>query len=80
MEKDKYGSEPLSNFDLIKAVSKDLKDRVNIVDTTKLTGNEDLENDIFKGRGHTIIFLPNEGQEVGHWVGMVRSGKGKNLL
>lgn len=78
IEKDKYGSEPLSNFDLIKAVSKELKDRVNIVDTTKLNGNEDLERDIFKGRGHIIVFLENPGQDVGHWVGLVRSGKGKN--
>ena len=73
---DKYGSEPLSNHDLIRAVAKDLKDRVNIVDTTKLTGNEDVE-DLFHGRGHAIIFLENPGQEVGHWVAMVRSGKGK---
>ena len=37
-------TDPLSNHDLLRAISKEMKERGNIVDTTELTGNEDLED------------------------------------
>lgn len=63
---------PLSNYDLLDAVMKDMKDRGNIIDTTKLTGAETPEQ-IFKGRGHAILFeMPPGAEDVGHWTCLLR--------
>ena len=76
IEKDKYGVMPLSNFDLIREVSK-VKDRVNIIDTTDTSHINNVE-DIFKNRGHAILFIPpkKNDSEVGHWVVLTRQDTG----
>ena len=78
LEGDKYGVEPLSNFDLINIVAKDLKDRLNIVDLRNTTHLE-KKDDIFHNTGHCILFVPNETSEseIGHWVALVQQNKNK---
>jgi hypothetical protein len=80
IEEDKYGVVPLSNFDLINEVAKDLNDRVNIVDTTRLDNLNNVE-DIFRGTGHAILFLPSDepNNPVGHWVSITRQHKGGRM-
>ena len=73
--------EPLSNYDLINAVSKDLHMRCNIVDVGDLDGNEDLDKDIFKGRGHCILFeMPDPNADIGHWTALIRNKDSANCI
>lgn len=74
---EKEDVDPLSNYDLIKIVSKDLKDRANIIDTTKPHTYNDF-NDLWKGRGHCILFENPNKKQVGHWTALLRQkAKGK---
>lgn len=67
---------PLSNFDLLKGITKEMKERGNIYDMGEIDDAQNLE-DIFKGRGHTILFEPpEEGSDVGHWTALLRNEKG----
>jgi hypothetical protein len=71
---------PLSNFDLIREISKDMKDRTNIIDIGEIDKYNTVE-DIFNGRGHAVLFIPpKDGGDVGHWTVLLRSNKGKKCL
>lgn len=76
-ETDKYGVSPLSNYDIVNTVTKDMKDRVNIIDTQELEDINTIE-DIFHNRGHAVLFLPPDdgSTPVGHWVCLLRQKTG----
>lgn len=65
---------PLSNFDLLKVISKEMKERGNIFDMSNINGVSDIEQ-IFKNRGHAILFEPDPNGDIGHWTALVRSPK-----
>lgn len=71
--------EPMSNFDIIKTLYKEMKERANIIDTRKITGNESFNN-LWNNKGHCILFEPNEDDinGVGHWTALVRQKGNKN--
>ena len=72
-------NKPLSNYDLLREISKDMKMRGNIVDMREIEKYNDVEN-VFKGRGHAILFEPPENGDpngVGHWTCLTRTNKGK---
>ena len=73
---DKYGSEPLSNIDLIKTIAKEMKDRCNIVDTTNMNKYNTIEDIFGNGRGHAILFSKPDGGEIGHWTTLLRRRDG----
>ena len=77
-DKDKYGVEPLSNFEIIRILSNEIKERCNIVDTTRNLNHLNNIEDLFQKRGHFIMFLPseNKNERVGHWVVCVRQKEG----
>ena len=66
--------EPLSNFDLVRAITKDMKIRGNVYDTRDIDSANDIE-DIFKGRAHTILFEenPNPNEDIGHFTVLLRN-------
>lgn len=80
MEQDKYGSEPLSNYDLIKEIANEMKEKANIVDTTKLRPNMNIEQLFQNGRGHAILFENPEGEDVGHWTILLRRKEDKSKI
>lgn len=64
---------PLSCVDIVEMM-KDINERAErpfIVDKD-IKASWNIE-DIFKGKGHAILFHPHEGQEYGHWVVLTRS-------
>lgn len=67
---------PLSNFDLIHTIAKDMKERANIVDTRQINKYNNLEQ-LFQGRGHAILYEPSEDpkSDIGHWTCLVRQRK-----
>jgi hypothetical protein len=75
METDRFGSKPLSNFDLIREVANEMKEKANIVDTTKLQPNMNIES-LFKGRGHAILYENPDKSDVGHWTICLRRNDG----
>jgi hypothetical protein len=64
------GDIPLSWADLTKLIG-EMSERANIQFDDKFTANSTLE-DVFRGRGHCILFHKWPGQSVGHWVCAVR--------
>ncbi len=68
---------PLSNFDLLGQIAKDMKMRGNIFDLRDINKAHNIE-DIFKGRGHAILFEESEdpNDPVGHWTCLVRNKGG----
>lgn len=79
MDTDRYGSTPLSNFDLIREISREMKERANIVDTTKLSDNIKVD-DLFNGGGHVIFFENPDNSDVGHWTICLRRKEDKSKL
>ena len=68
---------PLSNFDLLGQIAKDMNMRGNIVDTRELLPTDNVEK-IFAGRGHAILYEPSNdpNSDVGHWTCLIRTSKG----
>ena len=62
---------PLSNVDINKMIKKFEKRGVNIIEGSKIHENTDIE-DIFKHRGHCVVFHRYPGQDVGHWITLIR--------
>jgi hypothetical protein len=65
---------PLSNFDLLGGIMKEMKVRGNIFDMRDINRAHNIE-DIFKDRGHAILFEESEDpeEEVGHWTCLIRN-------
>jgi hypothetical protein len=61
---------PLSNHDL-ERLMKDMDERANILESKDIKAHHTIE-DIFKGKGHAILFNEYPGEEIGHWTIMVR--------
>lgn len=73
---------PLSNFDLLGGIMKEMGERGNIFDMNEISTARCIE-DIFKGRGHAVLFENSEdpNEEVGHWVGLIRNQRnGGNVI
>jgi hypothetical protein len=71
---------PLSNYDLMREITNDMKDRANIVDVGEMEKYNNVEN-IFNGRGHAILFIPpKDGGDVGHWTVLLRSDNGQKCI
>lgn len=71
-------NDPLSNFDLLREISNEMKIRGNIVDMREMGKYNNIE-DVFSGRGHAILFEPPENGDpngVGHWTCLTRTNKG----
>ena len=70
----------LSNVDINKLVKEVDKKGANIENTDDIKKNTPIEK-IFKNRGHTILFHDwKEGDEIGHWVAMLRNPKNEVML
>lgn len=71
---------PLSNIDLEKMLKELDGHGVNIEEMDNINKNSKIE-DVFKNRGHVILFVKYPKEEVGHWVSLVRGGKdGKRYI
>jgi hypothetical protein len=65
--------EPLNGYELQELMN-DMNERLNLMIDTDITPDMNIE-DIFKGKGNIVLFHPWEGQDVGHWVCMIRNKK-----
>lgn len=63
--------EPLSNFDLMKIMMKEMKEKANIIDTRNMNQYRTF-NDMWKDRGHCIFFENPEDSSIGHWTSCIR--------
>lgn len=66
---------PISNW-TIEELLKDAGERANIIEESSITSKSDVE-DIFKNRGHAIIFHRHSPQPnaIGHWIAIIRNNK-----
>ena len=74
----KHLDTPLSNYDLMRGISNELKERANIVDTQELSKYKTV-NELFNNSGHAILFEPPEDpakSDVGHWSLALRTKEG----
>ena len=70
--------EPLSNFDIMKIMFRELKERANIIDTRNMNMYNNF-NDLWKDKGHCILFeMPDPNAQIGHWTCLVRQKKNNN--
>lgn len=70
--------EPLSNFDLMEIMAKEMKERANIIDTRTPEKYKTFD-DLWKGKGHCILFeMPDPNASVGHWTVLIRQKNGSN--
>lgn len=67
---------PLSNFDLIHQIAKEMGERANVKDLDAVDYMSNIE-DLFENKGHCILFNRNEEDPngVGHWNVLIRSPK-----
>lgn len=66
-----YMDKPLSNIDINKAIKKFEERGANIFSDSNIKNNTNIE-EIFKNRGHAIIFHKYPNQDVGHWYCILR--------
>ena len=68
---------PLSNFDLIHQIAKEMGERANVKDLEAVDYMDNIE-ELFNGKGHCILFNrnPEDPNGVGHWNVLIRSPKG----
>ena len=69
---------PLSNVDINQAVKQFEEKGANIVQDNMIRSNTPIE-DIFKNRGHAVLFHKYPNQEVGHWYTLIRDPQ-KNVF
>jgi hypothetical protein len=69
--------EPLSNYDLSRVMIEEMKERANIVNTTDMRQYKTFE-DLWKGKGHCILFENPDKQTVGHWTALIRQKASKS--
>ena len=75
-------NDPLSNYDLLAGLMKEMKERGNIFDMREIE-NADTIEDVFSYKGHTILFEPSEDptNDVGHWTCLIRNHRnGGNII
>ncbi len=65
---------PLSGRQLHEMIL-EMEERPNIIDDKNIKSNSTV-NDIFGDSGHAILFHKYPGQEVGHWIAIVRNYDG----
>ena len=72
---------PLSNYDLMRGISRELKERANIVDVREIDKYKTVD-ELFDNRGHAILFEPPEDtkSDVGHWTCLLRTKKEGNCI
>lgn len=66
----KTKDEPLNGYQ-VQELMNDMNERLNLMVDEEITPNMTIEQ-IFKDRGHVFLFHPWKGQEIGHFVCMVR--------
>jgi len=69
---------PLSNYDLLRGISNEMKIRGNIVDVREIDQYNSVD-ELFDNRGHAILFEPPEDpkkSDVGHWTVCLRTKEG----
>ncbi len=73
-----YINDALSNTDLHKAIIKFDKKGANIIADENISPNTSAE-DIFKDRGHVIVFHRYPNELIGHWYSIIRD-RNKNVF
>lgn len=70
--------EPLSNYDLMRIMMKEMKERANIIDTRDMDKYKTF-NEMWKDKGHCILYENPDNVDTGHWTVLLRqkATKGK---
>lgn len=63
---------PLSNLHIDNMINDLDNSGLNMINMNKIKKDTNIE-EIFKNRGHTLIFVEYPDQDIGHWVSMVRN-------
>lgn len=70
-----YINTPLSNIDIQEAVKQFEHKGANIISDKIIEPDTDIE-EIFKNRGHCIVYHAWDNQDIGHWYGIFRDPYG----